>query len=79
MQSVRDRLVGPPRDLPVRATPVDSAQPPEDFAGSEVRRDNPVALRMVQPFAGCLDVDALAQRMCTMLFPRVAASGVNRD
>jgi hypothetical protein len=34
---------------------------------------------MVQPFAGCLDVDALAQRMCTMLFPRVAASGVNRD
>jgi AcrR family transcriptional regulator len=28
---------------------------------------------------GRLDVDALAQRMYTMLFPRVAAAGVNRD
>lgn len=28
---------------------------------------------------GRLDVDALAQRMYTMLFPRVAASGVSRD
>jgi AcrR family transcriptional regulator len=28
---------------------------------------------------GRLDVDALAQRMYTMLFPRVAAAGVSRD
>jgi TetR/AcrR family transcriptional regulator, cholesterol catabolism regulator len=28
---------------------------------------------------GRLDIDALAQCMYTMLFPRVAASGVNRD
>jgi AcrR family transcriptional regulator len=28
---------------------------------------------------GRLDIDALAQRMYTMLFPRVAAAGVNRD